>query len=464
MSNDVSDLPPRWPLWRLALALPLTSALLVMALPVGERWALGWLAFAPLFAACQRRGAALGVCAALAAMGLAGWLSTTGWFYADAEPLAGHLIWNYAGLLLLGLALAAVLGALGEWGLGGVWSWIGLASLAVLGEAALLVYLPVHAGLSQYRVGLMLWVASLVGIWGVSWLVWLTNLALAELLVRRPGAGALTIAAIAALGWLPGERPTPAAPGPGTVTLGAVQDWSGALSQLAARTEEARLMGAELVVWPELSAALEVYEFGTERLEALAARPDVPPFVTSFPDDHQPLPRNTAVVFSRAGQSARYHKRKPFADEVSIHAAGERPLVVTVEGRRVGLNICFDSCFPAIMRETAALDCELILLPTLDPRGPFGTIQAMHAAFTPFRSAELGLPIVRADETAFSHITDARGRIVAEAGGGKQVIAARVRLGPRWTLYRQIGDAFLWLCGALLALAIWRGRRSREAA
>lgn len=91
-------------------------------------------------------------------------------------------------------------------------------------------------------------------------------------------------------------------------------------------------------------------------------------------------------------------------------------MAVPLGARKVGLNIWFHSCFPAVLRDTAYLEeVGLLALPTIDPRAPHHFMATMHAAYSPFRAAELGVPVVRADCGAYSSIVDARGRILAEA-------------------------------------------------
>jgi apolipoprotein N-acyltransferase len=100
-------------------------------------------------------------------------------------------------------------------------------------------------------------------------------------------------------------------------------------------------------------------------------------------------------------------------------------------------------------------------VPTLDPVGPYGSVQAFHAAFTTFRAAENGVPIVRADTTAYSMVVDARGVIVAQLGSGTEgVKVVEVTPERRSTVYRQVGDWFLWVCGFLVVAGLIQGRPS----
>jgi hypothetical protein len=113
------------------------------------------------------------------------------------------------------------------------------------------------------------------------------------------------------------------------------------------------------------------------------------------------------------------------------------------------------------MRELARLPgVGLVVLPCGGPETPYGVIEALHGAFTPFRSAEMGVPIVRSDVSGFSQVTDACGRIVAEAPAGMQgVLRGTITPENRPTVYRTLGDWFLWACGVGVLCAAWAQAR-----
>lgn len=229
------------------------------------------------------------------------------------------------------------------------------------------------------------------------------------------------------------------------------------LHQVAARQSPA------LVVWPEFSA-LDIASQGPETLIAFA-KTSPAPFVTTFRDHGRPLPHNVAALFNVWGESDPYFKRKPFGAETQMHAPGDHAVAVRTDALKVGLNICFDSCFPSVMRDTARLpNVEAIALPTIDPPSPHHFMAAMHAAYSPFRAAELGVVIVRADGYAASSIVDARGKIIAEASPGPNVIVGEAA-GPRATVSRKWGDGFLYLCGVLVIAGVARkGSTPRDTA
>jgi predicted amidohydrolase len=74
---------------------------------------------------------------------------------------------------------------------------------------------------------------------------------------------------------------------------------------------------------------------------------------------------NAAVMFDPSGSvAAVYRKQRLFsyAGEHEVYAAGDGPVVVTIDGARVGLFICFDLRFPELFRAVAPdIDAALII-------------------------------------------------------------------------------------------------------
>jgi omega-amidase len=74
---------------------------------------------------------------------------------------------------------------------------------------------------------------------------------------------------------------------------------------------------------------------------------------------------NAAVLFDPAGSvAAIYRKQRLFAyaGEHEVYAAGDGPVVVTIEGARLGLFICYDLRFPELFRAVAPdIDAALVI-------------------------------------------------------------------------------------------------------
>lgn len=435
----------------------LSGLLLAVSLPpLG--WGLGAFCLVPVLYATRKAGAVAGFAAGMGASLLAAAVLANGPLIAPSV-MDGDSGWVYTGFALFGLLIGLVLLVRAAAPKLASRTWA-MAAWATLLEIPLLLYLPAHIGLTQGRSTVMLEVCAWTGLWGVSFLVWWANFQLSEWLTLRKPRHLIALtaaAALASLSWLPAER--------GEFVVAAIQTRSGDIDELAALNARAGDMGAKLVVWPELSGLAIASGGRTSALVGLAKQQDQPPFITTFPDDAEPKPHNAASLFSKAGESKRYWKRKPFAAEKQMHQAGAAPASARVDGHTFALCICFDSCFPAVIRASAKEPgVEFLALPSLDPDTPRGIAQALHGAWTPFRAAESGLPIIRSEITAWSQITDARGRMIAEAPPGQGVvITGAIRTGQRWTLYRLAGDWFLVVCGVLALLGARRTQATTAA-
>jgi apolipoprotein N-acyltransferase len=128
---------------------------------------------------------------------------------------------------------------------------------------------------------------------------------------------------------------------------------------------------------------------------------------------------------------------------------------------KVGLAICFDSCYPEVIRDLARLPgVNVIALPAVDPFASNHFISAMHAAYSPFRCAEEGVAMVRADGRGYSQIVAPFGTIVAELPPGDGVLGGEVSTATYWTPYKQFGDWFLFVCVVLVVGGWYRARKT----
>jgi apolipoprotein N-acyltransferase len=443
-------------------AAALSGLLLVLALPPVGWWPLAWIALVPMMMASRGQRFIVGFGLGLLTGVTVAAVTLSGIFFTD-RSWQGVPTWVKLGCVIFGATLGVVSAFLAEVKLGDVRRLLGLAAFAVLFEAATLRVLPVTIALTQADVAGMRMVASLVGIWGVAFLLWSANLFLSEILLAKHSLTRLALPA-AGLGALlllgPIWSSAASAKDKGTIVL--VQaDGDQPSAKLAAMSGHDP---SALAIWPEFGGLESAPGGNAQKLKDFSNRPDRPAFVTSFRDGYTPLPHNVAALFSRGQESPRYAKRLLFGGEKQMHSEGMEAVAVPWNGVRVGLNICFDSCSPGVIRETALPDdVRLVALPTIDPPSPHHWIAAMHAAFTPFRAAEAGVPVARADGYAYSMVVDASGQVVRKLAPGEKAEAVSVPLVRRWTLFRQIGNVFLWLCGVLVVAALVPERRRKAA-
>jgi len=165
---------------------------------------------------------------------------------------------------------------------------------------------------------------------------------------------------------------------------------------------------------------------------------------------------NTARVFNPQAPRLTYVKRRLIPGPESELVPGSEPLLM---GDRA-VAICKDLDFAPMIREYGRRGTSLMFAPAwhfkLDGR--------LHARMAVMRGIEDGFALARAAATGRLTVSDAFGRIVAEAITSEQgpvTLIAEVGLTSRRTIYSRIGDAFAWLMVAgaaclLSALAIRR--------
>jgi len=443
-----------------------SGCLLGLAMPPFGYGFLGWIALVPLFVAVSTRGFLVGFVGGLIT-GLTPAVLLANNLVPTPYPMPGEPNWIYAGFLIFGALLGAMGGIAGEGKTFGLRKAVLYAVIAVLLEFALTWKLPEHMALSQSRFGPALFLASVTGIWGVSFWVWLTNLAIAASITNRRRLAWIAVAWLVVFAPLWGVHRFDE----NIFQDDSDQDFAIAVVQTDSQEIEVlRRLNAEagktanVVIWPEMSAVAMAPRGDTKELRQLSKEPNQPAFITSFEDELRVRPHNTAALFSLGAESDRYFKRRPFSGELLMHRPGDRAVSAKWAQYVIGLNICFDSCYPDIMRDTAKLPgVDFIALPTEDPPSNGAVVQSIHASYTPFRAAELGMTIARADITARSMIVGPYGEVMTELGTGEGITSAQVPP-SHMTLYRHYGDWFVWLCLAYVIVSILWGLIARRPA
>lgn len=441
--------------WLLVAAL-VSGVAFAVSLPPLSFAGLGWVVMVPVLWAARGQGFMKGFLGGLAA-GLAGaWVSVSPLLGPEAVS-EGLWQWNIVGFGLYAVVLSLICGGFAEVKEPKLWHAFPLAGMAVLVELLTFIKMPAHLALTQFANPAALALASVTGIWGVSFVLWAGQFALATALGSRDGwrvgAGVAVCGVLSQTVFfrLPEMDTSLVMAYPGE-SYGVVQTARFGADELFEVQAPLVMVQPRLAVWPELSTS----SFDTEAIEGFTRLEHGWPVVTTYLDDHEPKPHNAAVVIDESGVLEAYHKRKPFGEEAKDVTAGNKPVTVAVKSLNVGLNICFDSCFPWVMRDTVRSgNADMIALPTLDPPSPNGFIQAVHAAFTPFRAAELGVPIVRAEATAWSMVVDSRGEILRLTPiGWEGAVNEVVPGGTRETIYRRFGDWFLVVCGVVCLVPV----------
>jgi apolipoprotein N-acyltransferase len=479
------------------------GALLALSLPPFNIEWLGWFALAPLLVAVRGRRVLEAVGLGMLA-GLACGVIQAGWY-----PNVPVLEFAYLPFLwlamLLGVVAAAAAAAQRRWsGL----RWVLFVACAGVAAEWLTAFspLPLNLALCQYRTLHVIQIASLTGIWGVSFILWAMNAALADAVLSRRRSGNIAGirqmrgperaqgllqpgpvgAALAALAVTLGYSYFALARGGGQaqglpLRVAAIQDSSeGEVAAFVpapsrdtgevdreALTRGAAAKGAKLIVCSErcLGASFAPETPGDATVDL--ARGLKAHLVVGYTDGAQPKPFNCAAIVAPDGTVKGVHRKiHLFLGERQSTRCGCEAKAFDTDLGRVGVEICFDSCYTDVTRRIARDGGRIIAMPNWDPPTPRGILHRLHAALVPLRAVENRVPFVRADANGLSEIIDATGRIVDQAPlyAGDALIGD-VALGDgTGTTFTRLGDWLAYLCLAIVVASSLPSRRRRKPA
>jgi apolipoprotein N-acyltransferase len=479
-----------------AILAAVSGALLALSLPPFNVEWLGWLALAPLLLAARERRALEALGLGLLA-GLVSGVIHVGW-HEDLHALHfAYLPYLWLAMLIGVVAacssLCSVLRAKrGQSSL----RWVAFVACAGVAAEWLTTFspLPLNLALCQYQQRAILQIAAFTGIWGVSFLLWWSNAAVASAIAaRRPLTApvAVTLAALAlTLGYAHlalrsssvlraprsvlrgtafqhGARSTER--GAVLLRVAAIQEHSGGETASVLRTassesdegdrdaltRRAAARGARLVVWSEDCLGSAFAPGGSGDATADLARELKAHLVVGYSEPGPLKSFNCAALVAPDGSVQGVHRKiHLFFGERQIREPGRAVRVFDSALGRVGLEICYDNCYTDITRRLVQAGAQIIAMPNYDPPTPRGVLHHLHAAVLPFRAVENRVPIVRADANGCSQIVDATGRLIGEAPlYAPDALVGDVMLGDgAGTVFTRLGD---WLAYAsLLVVAV----------
>ena len=152
--------------------------------------------------------------------------------------------------------------------------------------------------------------------------------------------------------------------------------------------------------------------------------------------------RNVALLVTPQGEVAwTYDKAHPTPMEPMTPGPGIVPVADSPYGR-LGNVICYDADYPDLMRQAAARNVDILLVPANDWSG----FEHLHAENAVVRAVEHGYSIVRQSSHGVSTVVNSQGRIGAAVNyfsTADPAMVAAIPLQPRTrTLYSRTGDIF----------------------
>lgn len=159
---------------------------------------------------------------------------------------------------------------------------------------------------------------------------------------------------------------------------------------------------------------------------------------------------NEVRVYTPANASPllyeKHHMLPPFESKFTV---GKSRTVLQQPSGVWGVTICKDMDFPALSREYGRQGVGLLLVPAWD----FDADGWLHGRMAILRGVENGFSIARAPRHGILTVSDSRGRVLAErstAAAPFSTILTQVPVGHQATFYSRTGNWFPWCCIALL--------------
>ncbi|MDC0770579.1 apolipoprotein N-acyltransferase [Streptomyces sp. HD] len=479
--------------WRRSTAAVLAGALPVLAFPEPSLWWFAYVALVPWIALL--RAAPTGQRALY-----------DGWWGGFGFMLAMHH-WLLPNLHVFTFVIAALLGAL--WA---PWGWLVrrflapprpsagrvAAALVVLPSGWLMVELVRSwqglggpwgvLGSSQWEVEPALRIASVGGVWLISFLVVAVNVAVAVLVVVRSSrtpavAGLLATAVATSAVWVWSPRPDVHDRVRIAVVQPGVIEGAGAADRRFDReeqlTRELAGQGVDLVVWGESSVGFDLDDRPdfARRLAALSRETgaDILVNVDARRSDKPGIYKSSILIGPDGRTGARYDKMRlvPFGEYIPMRSMlgwatsvgkaaaedrrrGTQQVVMDAgHGLRIGPMVCFESAFSDMSRNLADDGAEVLIAQSATSTFQQSWAPEQHASLAALRAAETGRPMVHATLTGVSAVYGPSGERIGSWLGTSESTSAvyEVPLAGGTTPYARFGE---WpVYAALLIMAAW---------
>lgn len=500
VKSDADSVP------KLSFVLAFFSGLLLsLSFPKPGLSVLAWVAFVPLLMsvadATPRQAFKLGMVAGFTAYtGIVYWLVIVMNSYGKLPLfLSIPLMLVMAAYLAFYLAGSVALVKAGETagigvGLSFPVAWVGLEFVR---SFALTGFPWASLGYSQYKILPIIQVADTFGVYGVSFLVIIANVALYRAFMvffdgEPLSKGVWTVATalvlmIATLGYGFLRLTTPETGAPLKVALiqgNISQDvkWDPSFQEKTVTIYERLTLSVapfapDLVVWPEsatpfffqsekayadrvkrlasqLNAALI---FGSPAFEKNGERTDFLNSAFLVMPSGEVAGRSDKIHLVPFGEYVPLKKLLPFVNKlvegIGDFAAGTSATPLDIGKTKAGILVCFEGIFPELSRAYVNAGARVLVNISNDAWYKRSSAPYQHLSMTVFRAVENRVPLIRATNTGITAIIDSKGHFNGMTQIFKEAaLTGEIRPGTGGTLYDRFGDLFAGVCLAGTAL------------
>lgn len=373
-------------------------------------------------------------------------------------------------------------------------------------------------GYSQYESIEIIQIADITGVYGISFIIVMVNIAIAEIaiLIKKRGRKekghyrklialiaipVLVLTLVYIYGYIKLLPISEMEEKPQKMKIGLIQGnieqgkkWDikfkrETIDIYLALSKKAISEGAELIIWPETAAPFFFeYEIDYQRELSNFAKEN-----SSFLLFGSPAVKggekllNSAYLISPNGEALyRYDKIHlvPFGEYVPLSSLlffinkmvegigdfvpGDKHTIMEANGARFGVVICYEIIFPELVRGFVKSNANLMVTITNDAWFGKSSAPYQHFSMAVFRAIENRVPVLRAANTGITGIIDASGRIIkttdifVEAYLTKEI---EMPQNHKKTIYTRYGDVFGYICAIIaigfLGWAIANGAKRR---
>ncbi|MEW6607655.1 MAG: nitrilase-related carbon-nitrogen hydrolase [bacterium] len=435
---------------------------LILAFPPFNKGIFAWIALVPFFFAIKNVSGRIAF--------YLGFLVGMVWF-------GGTLHWLYGVFGVASISLIAILSFfIGLFGAGhsffirrynpiltiGITSILWIAIEFFRSECWTLKFSWMTLGYSQTQHLLLLQLVSILGVYGISFLIVIVNVVIYFTIENwRLKGKIITLWGIMGIGifliLLYGKAVIPENI-EGEYTVVGIQDESSCLDKYLKKTKTISNEKPNLVVWPEY-ALLENVLSEPEILDILLSlASEVNSYLILGCTDTARNPSefyNTAIIISPKHKVVgKYYKMNPiqlFSD--GLH--GKTYSVFPTPLGKIGIEICYDMDYTYVSRNLVKHDAEILVIPTYDAKR-WGRIQHLqHSAMTVFRAIENRRFVVRVASSGISQIIDPYGNVLNSLGVMEEgVVIGKVSPQRYLSFYTKFGWLFPFLCQIIISWLI----------
>jgi apolipoprotein N-acyltransferase len=352
-------------------------------------------------------------------------------------------------------------------------------------------------GYTQYRCAPVLQLASLGGVYLLSWTAaWVNAAALAALqkgaskrILTETGITAAVLLILSLFARAGGGEEEPE-PGRSSLSVAAVQtnrtsgttqqqDVEGELQHLRRLSGQIRLQAPALVVWPESASPEDAFEPSQSRalFEQAAQHTGAWQLFGSGRAENNAIFNSSALLRPNGQLAAWYDKHwlVPFGEWIPLRplfaplngvfqfppdvTSGTRDTPLSVERFRIAPLICYESIFPVMARRRTWLGADLLVNLTNDSWAGNDTAPRQHFAMNVVRAVEVGRPLLCAATTGVTCFVNPNGSFHALPTQQEGVLYGEVRRTARRTVSTMLGDWVPALGALAAALELRKSRR-----